>query len=118
MASQNFKKYRLAANLNQREAARLLNVSPGSLSQWETGFCEPNIEVIASMANIYGCTTDELLGRESPKQKEPALDKPEDRLPPVEVELLSVWRAMTEEQRMFLMAAACRIINKAPRDPE
>jgi len=118
MSTHYFKDFRIAANLSQKEAAAGLNVTPGALSSWEIGRYEPSTKTLCAMAELYHCTVDELLGRAVPEQKKPVPENPEDRLPPVETELLSLWRTMTEEQRVALVTAAFKIINKAPRDPE
>lgn len=62
MISENIKKLRIKQGLNQRELAEKLCVTPQAVSRWENGEVEPSIGTISSMAEIFGVTTDELIG--------------------------------------------------------
>ena len=59
-----FKLARQFKNLKVTEAAKLLGVSQPTLSAWETGRKAPSVESLEKMADLYGVTTDFLLGRE------------------------------------------------------
>ena len=50
-------------HLSQKELARLLNVSPGTVSNYETGRYSPSIPTVIWLANYFNVTTDYLLGR-------------------------------------------------------
>ena len=59
-------KFRTARQLKKLkviEAAELLGISQPTLSAWETGNKAPSIEGLEKMADLYGVTTDFLLGR-------------------------------------------------------
>ncbi len=59
-------KFRTARQLKKLkviEAAELLGISQPTLSAWETGNKVPSVEGLEKMANLYGVTTDFLLGR-------------------------------------------------------
>jgi transcriptional regulator with XRE-family HTH domain len=58
------RKYRKKALLSQEELGALLEVSQAAVSQWETGASEPKIELLKTMAQIFGCTIDDLLKEE------------------------------------------------------
>lgn len=60
----NIKAQREAADMTQEELARKLGVRPPAVSKWERGLAFPRWEKLIEMANIFGCTTDVLLGRE------------------------------------------------------
>ena len=54
---------RINAGLSQTEAARRLGVDQSTVSNWETGKKAPRASKLAGMADLYGCTIDELFGR-------------------------------------------------------
>ena len=59
-------KFRTARQLKKLkviEAAELLGISQPTLSAWETGNKAPSVEGVGKMADLYGVTTDFLLGR-------------------------------------------------------
>lgn len=58
-----FKECRERANLTQKEAAISLDVSIQSISNWENEVRRPSLEQLLKIAELYGVTTDELLGR-------------------------------------------------------
>ena len=49
------------AKKTQLEVARHMNVTPGAVSQWETGYSAPKMERLIKLAEFYGCTVDDLL---------------------------------------------------------
>lgn len=52
---------RKAANLTQAQAADLIGVTDATISQWENGETRPKTSRLAKVAEVYGCTIDELL---------------------------------------------------------
>lgn len=58
-----FRTARQLKNLKVIEAAELLGISQPTLSAWETGNKAPSVEGLEKMADLYGVTTDFLLGR-------------------------------------------------------
>lgn len=56
-----FLKARKAAGLTQIQAAQLLGVTDATISQWENGETKPKTSRLAKVAEVYGCTIDELL---------------------------------------------------------
>lgn len=59
--NENIKKYRLRSRLSQKELAEKLNVSPKTVSKWETGAGSPDISQVVPLAQTFGISTDELL---------------------------------------------------------
>ena len=49
----------------QVQICRELNIKKQALTNWKTGYSEPNIDDIIMLADYFGVTTDYLLGRES-----------------------------------------------------
>jgi transcriptional regulator with XRE-family HTH domain len=58
---------RLAANVGQAEAARAIGIGVPTLWRYENGTRRPDALTITRMADLYGCTTDALLGRSEVK---------------------------------------------------
>ena len=58
-----FRTARQSKKLKVIEAAELLGISQPTLSAWETGNKVPSVEGLEKMADLYGVTTDFLLGR-------------------------------------------------------
>jgi len=54
---------RKKAGLSQAAAAKKLGVEPAAVCQWETGKTSPRSKLLPLIAEVYGCTTDELLSR-------------------------------------------------------
>ncbi|MCI6027520.1 MAG: helix-turn-helix transcriptional regulator [Oscillospiraceae bacterium] len=50
-------------NLSQIEVAKLLNVAPNTLSQYENGRRDPDTNTLIRIANFYNVSLDYLLGR-------------------------------------------------------
>ena len=55
------KVYRQKNGIKQAELAEKLGVANSTVSMWETGDRKPDIIVLKKLAEIFGCTTDELL---------------------------------------------------------
>lgn len=61
----NIREARLKKGLKQSELASSVNVRQNTLSNWETGRTEPDIESLKVMARILNTTVDYLLGNDS-----------------------------------------------------
>ena len=61
MLGEKLKLYREKHNMTQKEIARILGVEPGTISKYELGITEPNIEPIKKLAEIFNVTIDELI---------------------------------------------------------
>lgn len=49
--------------VNKSKLANKIGVSVTAISSWESGEYHPHVLVLCDLADIFGCTTDELLGR-------------------------------------------------------
>ena len=56
---------RIGFGYSQKQVADMISVSPSIISGYETGERTPSTDVLLSLANIYKCSTDYLLGREN-----------------------------------------------------
>lgn len=59
------KERRLQKGLRQEDVAKLLDVDQSAVSYWESGRYEPVRKYRSKLAELYGCTADELLGEGS-----------------------------------------------------
>ena len=67
--SEKFKQFRKARDLTQEQIADTFNVSPQTVSRWETGTNFPDIEVLPSIAEFFKVTVDDLLGVDIAQKK-------------------------------------------------
>ena len=56
------REFRLKNQLTQTELSKKLGVKPNAVTQYESGARNPSVEKLKKMAEIFGCTVDELLG--------------------------------------------------------
>lgn len=80
--AERLKSLREKRGFTQRETARRLKISPSVVSGYESGEKSPSLEVLVALSDIYGCTTDYILGK---KAKDNAVtidtgDIPEEQL--------------------------------------
>lgn len=68
--NENIRKFRRDRELTQETLAELLHITPQAVSRWENGTTSPDAPAIVSLARIFDCTTDELLGMHSAKKEE------------------------------------------------
>lgn len=54
---------RMRTGMTQKEAAVHAGVSQSTMNSIETGRADPSMATLLKLADAYGCTTDELLGR-------------------------------------------------------
>lgn len=59
-------------SMTQRELAALAGVQQNTVSQWESGKRNPSLKFLVILSKIFGCTIDELYGRDSPGNRESA----------------------------------------------
>lgn len=61
------KKYREDKKMTQKEIAEILGVEPATISKYESGLIEPNLEYLKKLSEIFEVTIDELLKDEEDK---------------------------------------------------
>ncbi len=59
------KTLRIKYGYSQRQVADKVDVSPSIISSYETGERTPSTDVLLSLSNIYNCSVDYLLGKQS-----------------------------------------------------
>ena len=58
------KQYRELKKMTQKDIAEILEVEPGTISKYESGIIEPNIESLKRLAVTFNITVDELIADE------------------------------------------------------
>lgn len=53
------------AGLSQVEVAKKLGITDAAVSMWENGKTYPRTAFLSKLAQIYGCTVDEMLADQS-----------------------------------------------------
>ncbi len=69
-----YKEARLLNNMKVAEAIEKLDISQPTLSAWEGERKSPSVDALENMAELYGVSTDYLLGRSDIRTKEPTCD--------------------------------------------
>jgi len=59
----NIQELRKQENITQEELAAQLGVTAAAVSKWENSYTLPDIMMLCALADHFGVTTDELLGR-------------------------------------------------------
>lgn len=63
MLSERIRQLREARGITQVELAKHLSVTKQSVSNWENNNIQPSVEMAVSIADFFGITMDDLLGR-------------------------------------------------------
>lgn len=92
---------RTKTGLKQREVVALTGIPLGTLRRWEQGVNEPPIESIILLADLYGVSTDELLGSGFASTVAGSSTVTSD-----ERRLLDLYRQCTQQGREYLMQVA------------
>lgn len=56
-------KKRQAAGMTQEQLAAQVPCSRTIIAQYEIGLKTPGVSIVARLADVFGCTVDELIGR-------------------------------------------------------
>ncbi len=76
-----FQNYRKNAKLTQEEVATKLNITAQAVSKWENDLSAPDISLLTEIADMFGTTVDEMLGKQPKTVYVPTENrKPADQL--------------------------------------
>lgn len=68
-AARSIKKYREQIGMEQKELARRLGIPASAVSNWETGFAKPNIDILVPVCRVLGITLYDMFGLDDPLMK-------------------------------------------------
>ncbi len=102
MIGDQIRHYRKSQKVSQKDLASQLFVSQQAVGKWERNEATPNPEAIVKLAQIFGITTDELLG--CSEQKETPVPTKRDGQDELEQRLMQYVREMTPDQKKLLLA--------------
>lgn len=91
------KELRKKYNVFQKEIAEYLQVSQGNISDMETGRIEPDVYKIVKIAEFFNITTDELLGKDTLREK--TFTAKQITYNPDELELLNAYRCLDDIEK-------------------
>ena len=74
MLSEKIINLRKSRGWSQEELAERLNVSRQSVSKWESGISNPDLDKIVAMSTLFGVSTDYLLKDATAEEREPIHD--------------------------------------------
>lgn len=95
------KEKRIEKQITQQKLAEILNVSKQTVSGYETGYALPSVDTLIKLADFFGCTTDELLGREN--YGTGSVEIIGEKVDEDEKKILGVYRALDKQgKRAFL----------------
>ena len=77
---QRIKFHRTRLHMTQEQLAQKIGVSPQAVSKWEHDQSCPDILVLPDLAELFGLTVDELLGKEKPCVAEVVEEKRENHV--------------------------------------
>lgn len=97
------KEFREEQGIKQKELAAMIGIAPNTLSQYENGKREPDIETVKRMAAALNVTVDCLLGQqEKPAPSGDELDR----------ELIEIWNTADLDERNDLLEMARMLKNR------
>jgi len=96
----NLKELRKQRKLSQQDLAEHLHVSQQSIYKYENGLSTPDLEILSSMADLFNCSIDYLVGHSSiPHKIEPVT---ETSLNEDELHILKHYRALSQGNKKLV----------------
>lgn len=71
MLGERIKDLRKKSEYSQQQLANKMHLTQGAISQWENNITVPAADQLLSLAEVFGISVDELLGREAVVSQEP-----------------------------------------------
>ena len=86
----------------QQKIADLLNRKKATICDWEKQRCEPSIDDLNKLANLFNCSIDYLLGREN----DYGIIESSNQLTEIENNLITLFRTLNEHDKHKLIGFA------------
>jgi len=107
--------------MTQKDLAKLINVSQGTVAKYESGKSTPKMPVMVRLAQRAGVSVENLLAQgESPNQAPGEDPDPGDEITVGEIELVKMLRKMATthpQQHKALLALASAIVDNSHHPP-
>ena len=97
-------------DLSQKQLAQAVGVSPGNISDWESGRTKPGYDALVKLAAALKVSGDQLLGLSQ--------DAPDPALTPDEEQLLAACRSLPPAARLDLLDYALFKLRRRPESPK
>lgn len=97
---------RAQRKISQAQLAKKLNISQSAVGGWEICKAEPGHEMLTKVADVFGVSTDYLLGRTDIPLTVVSEKTPYLEVSPFERNLMNAYRHATEGEQV----AACRVL--------
>lgn len=107
------KEIREAKGISQRQAAIGLNLSPTVYNRYENGLREPSNIILLAMADYFGVSVDELLGRDAPQTQNPNAPY---RIETEEVRILAPYMDRMPKDKRELLVNMAKLIFEGSAD--
>ena len=105
MNTENLKTSRKKSGKTQKEVADSLGVGQSTYKNYECGLREPNGDTIVALANLFGVTTDYLLGRQPAETLEDTIKRlaKQYQMTDAQTGIVAAYFYMNEENREKLL---------------
>lgn len=97
---------RKRTGMTQAQVSQQSGIPLGTLRRWEQGVNEPDMDSIIQLADLYGVSTDELLGSTFWRGRAEHVEYQGDDLATDEHELVALYRSMDATKRAALLNVA------------
>ncbi|MGL4798830.1 MAG: helix-turn-helix domain-containing protein [Cellulosilyticaceae bacterium] len=88
------KQLRKENDMTQEKVADYLSITYQAVSKWENGTAMPDITMLVPLANLFGVSTDRLLGLEDGKEEEEIKSAEKTLVGRAKEEQLAIWRQL------------------------
>lgn len=99
--AERLRKERLRCGISQKMVSLKIGFSQSNVSEWEHGTKKPTLQTLLKLAEMYGVTTDYLLGKEETPIRLTEKTSSYTEATPFEKQLIAAYRDLPEaEQRV------------------
>ena len=112
------KQLRLEKHMSQMELARYMNISQGTLSNWQVGRHDPGSDDLIKLANYFGVSTDYLLGKSDDPDSGTSYETP--LILKSQQALLDIMEGLSDEkkERLLELAEMLKTVEAVEKDKD